>query len=68
MDSPALLLKDRILAATNRIAADWDKRTRELQKKERLWKQQARDRGEETDSDNEEEEEEVATGVDWDVQ
>ena len=36
MDSLALLSKDRILAATNRIVADWDKRTRELQKKKRL--------------------------------
>ena len=36
---------------------------RELQKKERLRKQQAHDRGEETDSDDDEE---VATGMDYD--
>jgi len=64
VDSPALLPKDQIPAATNHIAADWDKRTRELQKKKRLQKQQARDRGEETDSDDDDE---VAADVDWDV-
>ena len=45
--------------------AEWDKRTRELKKKKMLWKQQARDRGEETGSDDEFDE--VVADVDWDV-
>ena len=44
---------------------------RELKKKKMLWKQQARDRGEETgsddDDDNDEEFDEVVADVDWDV-
>ena len=38
--------KDRVLAASNRIAAEWDKRTRELKKQEMRRKLEARDRGE----------------------
>ena len=54
----------------NRIAAEWDKRTRELKKKKMLRKQQAWDRGEETgsdDDDDNDEYDEVAADVDWDV-
>ena len=63
-ESPALLSKDRTLAKANRIAAEWDKKTRELRKKKLLQKQQARDRGEETCSDDDDE---VAADMDWDV-
>ena len=64
--------KDRVLAAANRTVAKWDKRTRELKKKEMIWKQQARDRGEEVssddnDDDDDDNDEEVAADVDWDV-
>ena len=51
--------------------AEWDKRMRELKKKEMMQKQQARDRGEETGSDDDDDEEEefdeVVADVDWDV-
>jgi len=53
--------------------AKWDKRTRELKKKEMIRKQQARDRGEETgsddddDDDDDDEFDEVAAAVDWGV-
>ena len=58
--------KDQILATANRIATEWDKRTRELKKKEMLRKQQAWDQGEETRSDDNDDDE-VAVDVDWDV-
>ena len=72
-DSLAPLSKDRTLAKVNHIAAEWDKRTRELTKKKLLWKQQAQDQGEETgsdDDDNDDDDEkfdEVVADVDWDV-
>ena len=62
--------KDQILAAANRTVAEWDTRTRELKKKKMLWKQQARDRGEEIGSDNNDDnddDDEVVADVDWDV-
>ena len=68
-ESPALLPKDRTLAKANRIATEWDKRTRELRKK-LLQKQQACDRGEETGSDDDDDDDEFdepAAGVDWGV-
>ena len=63
--------KDRTLAKANHIAAEWDKRTREL-KKEMIWKQQAQDQGEETGSDDDNDDDddefdEAAAGVDWGV-
>ena len=67
------MLKDRTLAKANRIAAKWDKKTRELRKKELVRKQQARDRGEETSSDGDDDDDdnnefdEAATSVDWGV-
>jgi hypothetical protein len=48
--------------------AGWDKKMRELAKKKVIWKQQARDQGEETnseDNDDEDESDEVATSMDW---
>jgi len=51
-ESPASLSKDRTLVKANRIAAEWDKKSRELRKKKLLQKRQARDRGEETGSDD----------------
>jgi len=33
--------KDQVLMVANRTAAEWDKRTWELKKKELTWKQQA---------------------------
>ena len=49
--------------------AGWDKKTRELAKKKAIRKQQACDRGEETDSedddDDDDESDESAAGVDW---
>ena len=72
-DSPAPLQKDRTLAKANRIVAEWDKKMRELRKQELLWKQQARDRGEETSSDDDNDDndddefDEAAANVDWGV-
>ena len=54
--------------ATNRAAAGWDKKTWALAKKKAIWKQQARDRGEETsseDDDDDNESNEEAAGMDW---
>ena len=48
--------------------AGWDKKTRELTKKKVIWKQQARDRGEDTgseDDDDDDESDEAVAGVDW---
>ena len=67
-DSPAPPLKDPTRAATNHAVAGWDKKTRELTKKKAIWKQQARDRGEEIgskDDDDDDESDEAAAGVDW---
>ena len=62
------------MAATNRSAAEWDRRTIELRKQKMLQKQQAWDRGEEAgsddDDDNDDDDEEsgeVPADVDWDV-
>ena len=38
-DSSAPMPRDQVLAASNHIAAKWDKKTRELKKQERRWKQ-----------------------------
>ena len=56
----------------NRIAAEWDKRTRELKKQEMQRKQEARDRGEDVSSDDDDNDDdgnddEVAGDMDWDV-
>ena len=55
--------------AANRALAGWDKKTRELTKKKAIWKQQARDRGEETssddDDDDDDDDDETSAGVDW---
>ena len=55
--------KDRVLAAANRTMVEWDKRTRELKKKEMIRKQQARYQGEEVSSDDDDDE--AAANVDW---
>ena len=57
MDSPATLPKDRLVATANRTVAEWDRKTKELKRKKMLQKQQAWERGEETDSDDNDEEE-----------
>ena len=62
--------KDLVLAAANHTMAEWDKRTRELKKKEMQRKQQARDRGEEVssdDDDGDDDDSEVAADVDWGI-
>ena len=67
-DSLAPLPKDPTQGATNRTAAGWDRKMRELAKKKAIQKQQARDRGEETsseDDDDDDESDEGAAGVDW---
>ena len=69
-DSSAPMPRDRVLAALNRIAAEWDKKTRELKKQERRRKQEARDRGEDVSSDDDDDDDdddgdEVAGDVDW---
>ena len=55
----------------NRTAAEWDRKTRELKRKKMLWKQQARERGEETGSDDDDNDDdefgEVVADMDWDV-
>ena len=61
------------MAATNRLAAERDKKAREEMKKAKRLKQEARDRGEDTssedddDDDDDDDDNEVAVGVDWDV-
>ena len=70
MDSPAPLLKDRLVATVNRTRAEWDRKMKDLKRKKMLQKQQARERGEETgsdDDDNDEEFDEVVADVEWDV-
>ena len=69
-DSLAPLPKDQILATTNRTTVEWDRKTRELKRKKMLRKQQAWERGEETDSDDDdddddEEYDEVVTDIEW---
>jgi len=67
-DSLASQTKDPAWAAANRVAAGWDKKTRELAKKKAIRKQQARDRGEETsseDGDDDDESDETVADVDW---
>ena len=66
--------KDRVLAASNRIVAEWDKRTKELKKQDMRRKQEARDRGEDVssddnddDDDDDDDDDEVAAGVDWGI-
>ena len=73
-DSPAPMPKDRVLAASNHTATEWDKRTKELKKQEMRWKQEARDQGEDVSSDNDDDDDddddddgEVAGDVDWGV-
>ena len=66
-DSLAPLSKDPTRAAANHAMAGWDKKTRELAKKKAIWKQQARDQGEETsseDDDDDDESDEEAASVD----
>jgi len=60
------------VVTANLTAAEWDRKTKELKRKKMLQKQQARERGEEIDSDNnddseEEEYDEVVVDVEWDV-
>ena len=60
------------MATTNRTAAEWDRKAKELKGKKMLQKQQARERGEETDNNNDnndddEEFDEVVANVVWDV-
>ena len=67
-DSPAPLPKDPTRAAMNRTVAGWDKKMRELVKNKAIWKQQARDRGEETsseDDDDDDESDEEPSNMDW---
>jgi len=68
-DSLAPMPRDRVLAASNHIAAKWDKKTRELRKQERRRKQEARNRGEDvsSDDDDDDDDDEVAGDVDWGV-
>ena len=59
------------MVMANRTVAEWDRKMRELKRKEMLQKQQARERGEESgsdDDDNDEEEfDEVVADVEWGV-
>ena len=65
----APLPKDRLVVMVNRTVAEWDRKTKELKRKKMLQKQQAWERGEETDSDDDDDEEydEVVVDVEWDV-
>jgi len=65
-NSPVPLLKDKAMAAANRLAAERDRKAREEMKKAKRLKQEARDRGEDVSSEDEDDDE-VAVGVDWDV-
>ena len=38
VDSPAPLLKDRLVAMVNRTATEWDRKTKELKRKKMLQK------------------------------
>ena len=71
-DSPAPRPKDWVLAASNRITAEWDKRTKEVKKQEMRRKQEAQDQGEDVSSDDDDDDDdvdddEVAGDVDWGV-
>ena len=66
----APLPKDQIMVMANRTAAEWDRKMRELKTKRMLWKQQAREQGEETGSDDDDDNkefDEVVADVEWDV-
>ena len=69
MDHLALLPKDPLMAAANRIVAEWQKKTKEVERKKKQQKLQARERGEETDSDDndddDEEDNEVVADTEW---
>jgi len=69
MDRMAPLPKDPFMAAANRTAAEWQKKTKEVERKKKQQKLQARERGEETDSDDndddDEEDDEVVTDTEW---
>ena len=63
--------KDRILAAVNRTAAEWQKKAMEDERRKKQQKLRAWERGEETDSDddnddNDEEDDEVVANIEWD--
>ena len=70
MDSLASLPKDPLMVMVNRTAAEWERKTKEFKRKKMLNKQQAWERGEETDSDDNDEEEEeydeVVADIEWD--
>jgi len=67
-DCPVPLPKDRVMAAANRITAEWEKKAREQKKEEKQWKQEAQDRGDDVSSDDDDEDDdEVAVGVDWGI-
>ena len=56
------------MAAANRTAAEWEKKTKEFKRKKKQQKQQAQERGEETDSDDDnddEEYDEVVADIEW---
>ena len=69
MDCLALLSKDKFVVVANRAIAEWQRKTKESERKKKQLKQQAWERGEETDSDDDDEEEfdEVVADVEWDV-
>ena len=64
----APLSKDPLMVAANHIAAKWQKKTKEVERKKKQEKLQARERGEETDSDDDDDEEddEVVADTEWD--
>ena len=69
MDHMAPLPKDPLMVEANHTAAEWQRKTKEVEKKKQQ-KMLARERKEETDSDddddNEEEDDEVAANIEWD--
>ena len=66
MDCPALLPKDKFVAAANRAMAEWHRKTKESERKKKQQKYRIRERGEETDSeDGDDDDDKVVADVEW---
>lgn len=70
MDHMALLPKDPFVVVVNHTVAEWEKKTKEVERKKKQRKLQAQERGEEIDSvddddDDDEEDDEVVADTEW---
>jgi len=61
------LSKDPFVVAANHVVAEWQRKTKEVERKKKQQKLQAREWGEETDSDDDnKEDDEVVADAEWD--